>query len=483
MEKDCELLVREILRLDCENEWIEFKHNKYSPQMIGEDISALANGATLMDRDYAYMLWGIDDATHKIIGTDFNLLIQKKGNEDISNWLRHQLSDNAEFEYQSINLDGQVVGVLIITRAIKKPVSFQKTAYIRSGSITKKLADLPTLEEKLWVKLNFGHYEKLSALSNLTLDRALQQINFSKYFDALGYTQPSGYDKIAYFLLEDGIFVRQDDGLYSITNLGLLLFAKKLSDYPSLYRKAIRVIQYEGNNRLTILKETTFDEGYAVSLDNAVNYILALLPSREVIGSAVRHTESVYPVETLREALANAVIHQDLGVTGSSILVEIFDGRVEFTNPGIPLVRIERIVDNPPKSRNEALSSLLRRMRLCEELGSGWDRMVINCELRQLPAPRISVYNENTKVTIFSKIAYGVLKEEDRLWSCYLHACIKYIEGGYLTNSSLRERFGVSISASGSISRLIKEAVERKLLKPLDSTTAPRYMKYVPIWA
>lgn len=65
----------------------------------------------------------------------------------------------------------------------------------------------------------------------------------------------------------------------------------------------------------------------------------------------------------------------------------------------------------------------------------------------------------------------------------YLHACIKHVEGQQLTNSSLRKRFGVNDSSAGNISRLIKEAVSKQLIKPLDPNTAPRYMKYIPIWA
>ena len=72
---------------------------------------------------------------------------------------------------------------------------------------------------------------------------------------------------------------------------------------------------------------------------------------------------------------------------------------------------------------------------------------------------------------------------EDKLWSCYLHACLMYIQGDGLTNASLRKRFGVKESLTGSISRLIKEAVVQGLIKSLDPDTAPRYMKYIPAWA
>ncbi len=124
----------------------------------------------------------------------------------------------------------------------------------------------------------------------------------------------------------------------------------------------------------------------------------------------------------------------------------------------------------------------MHRLNMCEELGRGWDRIVISCELQQLSAPHIQIYQEFTKVSLFSHLDFTNIPMEDKIWATYLHACIKYIEGGALTNSSLRERFGVTESSSGSISRLIKEVLNSKLIKPVDPNTAPRYMKYIPIW-
>ena len=483
MEHNYDLLVKRLRDLPNETPWVEFKHNNYDPEMIGKDISALANGATLSDRDYAYMIWGIDDETHEVLGTARNLQTIKKGNEDLEPWLRRMLSNNAVFMFKQIEIDGKSVGILSIQKAIKIPVTFQKVPYIRSGSQTKKLADVVSLQEKLWAKLSQSKYETLKAVSNLTLEDALQAIAYTKYFDLLGLTVPSGSEGIAHYLIEDSLLMKQDNGLYSLTNLAMLLFAKRLSDYPALRHRAIRVVAYEGINRLNIKKNTPpFDEGYAVCLENVIKYIDAFLPGREVIDT-IRHKESAYPIAAIREALANACIHQELSISGASILVEIFSDRIEITNPGVPLINVERILDNPPRSRNEVMSSLMRRMNMCEELGSGWDRIILECEFMQLPAPRITVYEESTKVTFFEKINYSNLSEEDRLWSCYMHACIMYIQSSALTNASLRERFGIPISSSGSVSRLIKLAVERNLIKPLDSKTAPRYMKYIPFWA
>lgn len=176
-------------------------------------------------------------------------------------------------------------------------------------------------------------------------------------------------------------------------------------------------------------------------------------------------------------------IHQDLSISGTGPVVEIFDNRIEITNAGISLVNIDRIIDNPPKSRNEKLASLMRRLKMCEELGTGWDKIVIACEISQLPAPKIELFETSTRVTLYSELPYTNMSPEDKLRACYLHACIKQVQGEQLTNSSLRERFGIKDSSAGSISRLIKDAVRLQLIKPLDPNTAPRYMKYIPFWA
>ena len=190
-----------------------------------------------------------------------------------------------------------------------------------------------------------------------------------------------------------------------------------------------------------------------------------------------------YPMLAIREAVANALVHQDFSVSGTGPIIEIFNNRIEITNSGIPLVDIKRIVDNPPKSRNEKIASLMRRFRICEELGTGWDKIVIACEKLKLPAPKINLYEDSTKVTLFSAVKFSNLSLEDKLWAVYLHACVMYIEEEQLTNSSLRERFGLESTSAASISRLIKEAVNAKLIKPLDPTTSNRYMKYIPAWA
>jgi len=429
------------------------------------------------------MLWGVDDKTHEIVGTTYDLQTLKKGNQELESWLRDLLSKNADFQFHSVQMDDKRVWVLIIYKATNQTVMFGKVDYIRVGSYTKKLSEYPALQAQLWDRIRNSRFEEQYAKQDLELREALQLLDYTIYFDLKGIPLPTNINGIAHYMLEEEIIVKHDNDLYAITNLGAILFAKRLSSFPRIARKAIRVIQYKGNNRLDILKEDVGTKGYAAGFTGLIKYIEALIPTQEIISGAIREKKSAYPILAIREAVANALIHQDFSITGTGPLVEIFQNRIEITNPGTPLVDIKRIIDNPPRSRNEKLAALMRRLGICEELGTGWDKIVESCERLQLPAPKIDLYEESTKVTLFSEIPFSSISAEDKLWACYLHACIKYVQGEQLTNSSLRERFGLKNSSAGSISRLIKEAVEKKLIKPLDPTTAPRYMKYIPVWA
>lgn len=485
--ENLELLVNKLRQYASETNWFEFKCSNYDPDMIGQDISALANGAAYAEKSCAYMIWGIDDKTHDVVGTEIDQYSKLVGNQEIESWLRIMISKNAEFEFHKIEIKDKIgvnkpIIVLIIYKAASQTVTFKKVDYIRVGSYTKKLSDYPQMQAQLWDKIRNSRFEEQYAMQNLQLEDALKLLDYSAYFDLKKEPIPSDNLGIAHYLEEETIIVKQDNGMYAITNLGAILFAKKLSSFSRLERKAVRVVQYQDKNRLNMLKEDVGNKGYAIGFDGLLKYIEALLPTREVIKGAVRETISPYPSIALREAIANALIHQDFSITGTGIVIEIFSNRIEITNPGIPLVDIYRIVDNPPKSRNEKLASLMRRLRMCEELGTGWDKIIISCELQQLPTPHIDIYEENTKVTLFAKVDFFDLSPQDKLWACYMHSCIKYIQGEFLTNSSLRIRFGLEEKSSASISRLIKEACENKLIKKLEET-APRHTKYIPGWA
>lgn len=481
-------LIKTLCSISRETPWLEFKANNFKPDMIGADICALANSAVLAERSCSYMIWGIDDSTHEIVGTSEDLQSVKAGDkegtrEELSNWLTHMLSPNTEFIARSVDIDGKNVLILEIQKPLGQPSTFKKEEYIRVGSYTKKLRDLPAIKAQLWDRLRNTNFETQYAKQDLTLNEVFGLLDYSSYFTLRRLPLPSDSEGLAHYLIEEGILIQQDNGKYAITNLGGITLARQLSAFPRLERKAIRIVQYEGESRVSMLKELSIDKGYAVCMEEALTYIYTLTPAREEINGAYRETKYAYPPAAVREVLANALIHQDLTVTGSGVTVEIFNTRIEVTNPGSPLVDIYRIIDNPPKSRNEKLSRLMRRLNLCEELGTGWDKIVIETEAKQLPAPKMIKYNENTRVILYSSIPFSMISKEEKLRATYQHASVRYLQNDAMTNKSLRERFGLPDTSSASISRLIKDAIKAKLIKPLDETTSNKYLKYIPVWA
>lgn len=294
---------------------------------------------------------------------------------------------------------------------------------------------------------------------------------------------PESRDRILRALAADELILRSPDGKWDITNLGAMLLAKRLKEFRTLSRKAIRVIIYKGNSRVETLREQVGAKGYAVGFEVLIEYISAQIPSNEAMGKALRKTVPMYPDLAVRELVANAFIHQDFHVTGSGPMVEIFDDRMEITNPGEPLVNTDRFLDSPPRSRNEMLASFLRRAGVCEERGSGVDKVVSQMEAFQLPAPIFEVVEGNTRAVLLAHRPLTRMDRTDRIRACYLHASLKYVCRDFMTNTSLRERFGIEPRNSATASRLIKEATEAGFVRPHDPDSARRLMKYVPFWA
>lgn len=477
-----EILVRELCRRSKEESWLEFKKDNYRPDMIGQDISALANSATLADHDYAYMIWGVDNTTHKIVGTEYDLQTLKKGNEELENWLRRLLSPNANFQSSVLEIDGKKVCLLTIHKAVGFPIVFENIKYIRIGSYTKKLQDYPQQESMLWEKLRTVHFEDDAALRNQTVQDIVRLLAVSVYFDKLDIPQPIDASSMMRYLEDDRIVVKQDNGLYTITNVGALLFAKRLKDFPAVEHKAIRVTQYEGKDKLNILKDFIAEEGYAISFDKQVSFIEALLPSSQPIIGALRVEKKAYPSIAIRELLANAILHQDLSERGTFIMVEIFTDRIVITNPGLSLVEEEHLLDSPPQTRNERLTALGRRMHFCEEAGTGWDKTITAIEKMQLPVPRMEQRCNFTIVSLWPERPFKSLSSAERVYACYIHACICYMNGDLMTNASLRERFGLQKDATMYIYRIIRQAVLSGKIKAKADEQSRKFMRYLPVW-
>lgn len=476
-------LVREQLSYPSETAWLEFKQNNDNPHEIGQYISALSNAAALEGKANAYLLWGIDNRSQEITGTQFEPSSAKKGNQPLESWLLQLLQPRIHFRFDEVEIDSKRVVVLEIARASHRPVAFSGTEYIRVGEVKKPLKEAPELERQLWRIFDTVPFEEIIALERTSADEILQLLDYPAYFDLLDIPLPSNRSGILEALVEDELVCRCDAGGWNITNLGGILFAKQLKAFPRLKRKSVRVVQYNGSGRNETYKEQEGAKGYACGFEGLVEYINGLLPANEVLGKALRKNVPMYPEVAVRELVANALIHQDFSVTGAGPMVEIFNDRIEITNPGEPLVDTQRFLDSPPKSRNESMASLMRRLGICEERGSGIDKVVFQIELHQLPAPLFEVPDGFTRSVLFAHKGLRQMDKSDRVRACYLHACLCYVTRKKMTNSSIRERFGIESHNAAYASKILNEAIEAGVIVIQDSQVGLRSRSYLPFWA
>ena len=477
-------LVRELAKLPDETEWVEFKCNNKQPQMIGEYISALSNSAALCERPKAYLVWGVDDATHKIVGTEFQYRKMKKGNEELEAWLSRMLSPRINFRFFEVPMDEGMVVLMEIPCAEKQPVQFAGGEYIRIGTNKKNLKEYPDKERELWRTFDSTPYELRIAMGNLNEDEMVSLLDYSKYYDKLEMPIPRNRDKVLEDLQHEKFIMKNDAGTWDITNMGALMIAKDLKKFESLHRRSVRVIWYKENSRLDAIREKEFCAGYAFSHEEIVQYIMTIIPQEEVIVEATRKSVVSFPEIAIRELLANAMIHQDLQQRGTNPMVEVFKNRIEFSNAGAPLVAIERIVDSVPVSRNENIAGFMHKCGICEERGSGYDKIVEATGKNELLAPRIENQNNQfTKAILFAKVPFELTTKEDRMRTCYMQACLAYVNFEGISNSDIRKIFGLGEKEKAKASRLLTSAVEGGYIKVMDPDTAPRYKKYIPYWA
>ena len=476
-------LVHELQRLPNETPWVEFKHNNSDPQMIGDLIAALSNAAALNGKETAWVVWGVEDGSHILVGTDFMPSAAKKGNQDLESWLVQMLAPRLHIRFHCGPVDALPVAVLEIPAAHGQPTAFSGKELIRVGSTNRSLRDVPQMERDLWRRFEITPFERQIAIADASIEDVLKHLDYPSYFDLLGLPLPDERTKIVAALEQEDFLRKNDAGHWDITNLGAILFARELSLFPSITRKAVRLIVYSGKDRISTQREQEGRKGYAVGFENLMEYLKAILPRNEVVGSALREEVAMYPDLALRELIANALIHQDFMISGSGPMVEVFEDRVEITNPGIPLGDIDRLLDQAPRSRNEALAAFMRRIGVCEERGSGVDKVVFESEVYQLPPPRWETSGGAARAILFAHKDFRDMDRADRVHACYLHACLKHVMREELTNTSLRERFGFEEKNSSMASRIIRDALDEGVIKPFDPDQGKRNARYIPAWA
>lgn len=447
---------------------------------LSQHLSALANYS-----GGGFLVYGIDNSGSPvgISDSDVEFTINQ-----LANIGRSSLEPPLALDHAVENYENKRILFVYVRESSVKPVHLKsgglEDTYIRSGGTTR-LASRPEIGT-LMLHSTTPCWEDLRA--TMLLDEATLQskLSIEPVLELLKRPVISSELETLAWMEAEGFITREPAGGGYITNLGAIATARKLSDFPSISRKAIRVIVYNGTNGSNLKLQQEGSKGYAISFQGLLQFVMSQLPQSEVIEQALRVKRTVYPEIALREIIANALIHQDFSIKGAGPLIEIFDDRIEISSPGnlLPSKQLDRLIGTQPESRNERLARAFRRFNICEELGSGLQKAGLEVELYGLPPIKFESGSNYFKVTLLSPMSFAQMSSIERLNACYQHAVLKHLSGGAMTNKSLRERLKMPEKQSSMVSSLIQEALDLQVIKAADPENKSRkFTKYIPIWA
>lgn len=442
---------------------------------LAQHISAFANHLC-----GGMLVYGVNDdgSLFSVSKEQIDEIVRKLGNIAHNN-----LSNHIQIEHTVQEYKGENLLFIFVPEEQSKPVHLRGkdiyASYYRSGGQTLKMS--PKQVQMLIAKSMGISFEENTALDNLTQDDVLKLLDFQALYRLLDKNVPKSTDSILSRLTEMGYCYEKNEK-WTITNLGAILFARSLSNFPSLSGREIIVRKYVGQNNRQLQFEQREGLGYAVGFEGLIDFVMRNTGS-EVIDIA-RNIEPTYPQIAIREFVANALIHQDFAIDGSPITIEIFSNRLVITNPGASLNNITRLLDLPPRSRNEKLAQSMLLLNLCERRGSGIDRAIEAVEKMLLPPVKFQTLDDYTRVSLFPQKPLNEMTKQEKISACYQHACLMWEDNVTINNQSIRERFGLNKNQSSVASRILSDAMDMKLVKPADEESASKkFSAYVPFYA
>ena len=408
-----------------ETEWLEFKCNNKDPERIGKYLSALSNSACLEDQKYGYLLWGIEDETHDVVGTSFKPRSMKKGNEDLEPWLARLLSSHVHFKIFEYDYEGKPVVIFRVDATINLPVRFKSQEYIRVGSTLKSLADYPERAKPIWNHTPEDwstHPVERATLEDLDAEAfAAARVAFKEKHQAdTFYPEIDGWGDWT-FLRKAGLATGRQLNRAAILLLGNPESASLLS--PFVARMTWIIKDRDGME----LDYQHFAPPFLTNVDRLFARIRNLT-IRELPGGTLFPVEiSQYDNWVVREALHNCIAHQDYTLCSRIIVVEQPDGLL-FVNAGrfIP-GSVETVLhqDAPQQHYpNQQLTESMVHLNMIDTIGSGIKRMFDFQKKRYMPMPDFDLsQKDEVRVSIagrilnenYSKLLMPISKEDTAL--------------------------------------------------------------------
>lgn len=480
-----DLELEKIIEEHDESETMEYKSNFDNSEQIGEYISALGNSALMFHQSVAYFIWGVKDKTKEIIGTIFNpkQKVSKANQMPMKTFLETFLDPRINLFWEEHQIkDKRVVALIIDVSRVTKPISFKGKRYIRVGTSKKALSEFPEKERLIWESFESIKFESKIAKENVSFKEVQNLLDLKSYFEL--FNPLLSEEELIDRMIKDKLLKRSIDNSFDITNLAAYAFAKNMNEFPALKNRTVRITQYQGKQKLdTAIFDVRGKMGIINSFNNIVANIMNRVPYKEDYTDGKRKDIPIFPRIAVRELVANELVHQDFTVEGMGPTIEIFSNRLVFTNPGSPLIPVERFLDVPPISRNNDLANLMEKFHIVESRGTGIDKVVNALENNGLPSLDIKVPTSTaTVVTLNSAKSFKDMSITERTNSIYWNACLKYVEGEQISNKSIRDTFKLSSRDSSLVSKSVYNAVEAKKIKVYDPNTGRKFSKYIPFW-
>ena len=348
-------IIEESLSYEEETEWIEFKTNVFDIDEIGQYISALSNSATIFGKSNAYIIWGIENKTHNVVGTTVNYNKETK-NEPIQHYLARKISPSVPFYFDEVVYLGKRIVVLTIPAARIVPTEFDGVRFIRIGSSKENLKKYPQREAFLFSVLTYG----LPTINNK--ESEYQDLTFNQLF--MYYSSKGINLNIKTF--KTNLHLLTDNGKYNI-------MAQLLSDNSHV---PIRVAIFDGktkSSKMYSIKEF----GYKCllnSLYEVLNYgeILNVPQADEENRVMERKEIMLFNFDAFREAIINAFLHNKW-VDLIEPMITVYSDRIEILSRGelAPLQTMDGFYKGHSVPVNEKLSEMFLQLHISEKTGRG----------------------------------------------------------------------------------------------------------------
>ena len=355
-------IIANFLNLNDEYEWLDFKENWFNKDEIGEYISAVANGACLCGKEYGYILWGVEDNSRNVVGTNINF-DRDIDHEPYKHYLARKLKPSVAFEVIERKYEDKRVVLLQVPASKSVQTKFNDVAYFRIGSSKEKLSKFPEWE----LKLNTILQEGFPTIVNVAAPDYAQELSFEKlfmYYAAKGIALKSDS-------FERSLKLRNKNGQYNV-------MAYILSDQNSI---PVRVSIFSGKDKTSPLFSVKEFGNTCImySMDKILEYgdAINIIQADERNRISERKDVPLFDYEAFHEAILNAFIHNKW-LTLNSPQISIFTDRIEIlSHGGLALDQDEKgFYSGASLPVNDVLASIFLQLRISERSGRGVPKIV-----------------------------------------------------------------------------------------------------------